>query len=50
MHVIMLELKNNKHNTYYCYNYLYIVNAIIFKLLKTSHLKPDLAKKKQQQQ
>ncbi len=25
----MLELKNNKHNTYYYYTYLYIVNAVI---------------------
>ncbi len=29
----MLELKNIKHNTYYRYNYLYIVNAVIYKLL-----------------
>ncbi len=36
----MLELKNNKHNT------IYIVNAVIFKLLLTSYLKHDLAKKK----
>ncbi len=40
----MLELKNNKH-TYYCRTYLYIVNAVIFKLLLTSYLKPDLAEK-----
>ncbi len=37
---IMLELKNNKHNTYYRCTYLYIVNAVIFKLLLTSYLKP----------
>ncbi len=42
----MLELKNNKHNTYHRYTYLYIVNAVIFKLLLTSHRKPDLATKK----
>ncbi len=42
----MLELKNNKHNTYYRCTYLYIVNAVIFKLLLTSYLKRDLAKKK----
>ncbi len=42
----MLELKNNKHNTHYCCTYLYnLVNAIIFKLLLTSYLKRDLAKK-----
>ncbi len=41
----MLELKNNKDNTYYCCTYLYIVNAVIFKLLLTSYLKRDLAKK-----
>ncbi len=41
----MLELKNNKHNTYYHCTYLYIVNAVIFKLLLTSYLKRDLAKK-----
>ncbi len=41
----MLELKNNKHNTYYLCTYLYIVNAVIFKLLLTSYLKRDLAKK-----
>ncbi len=41
----MLELKNNKHNTYYCCTYLYIVNAVIFKLLLASYLKRDLAKK-----
>ncbi len=40
----MLELKNNKQNTYYRCTYLYIVNAVIFKLL-TSYLKRDLAKK-----
>ncbi len=45
IHVIMLELKNNKHNTYYRCTYLYIVNAVIFKLLLASHLKRDLAKK-----
>ncbi len=39
----MLELKNNKHNTYYRCTYLFIVNAVIFKLL-TSYLKRDLAK------
>ncbi len=39
----MLELKNNKHNTYYRY---YIVNAVIFKLLLTSYIKRDLAKNK----
>ncbi len=43
----MLELKNNKHNTYY--PYLYIVNAVIFKLLLTSYLKRDLAQKTKQQ-
>ncbi len=42
---MMLELKNNKHNTYYRCTYLYIVNAVIFKLLLTSYLKRDLAKK-----
>ncbi len=42
----MLELKNNKHNTYYRCTYLYMVNAVIFKLLLTSYLKRDLAKKK----
>ncbi len=42
----MLELKNN--NTYYRCTYLYIVNAVIFKLLLTSYLKHDLAKKKTQ--
>ncbi len=41
----MLELKNNKHNTYYRCTYLYIVNAVIFKLLLTSYLKRDLAQK-----
>ncbi len=40
----MLELKNNKHNTYNRCTYLYIVNAVIFKLLLTSYLKRDLAK------
>ncbi len=45
----MLELKNNKHNTYYCCTYLYIVNAVIFKLLLTSYLKRDLAKKTKKQ-
>ncbi len=43
----MLELKNNNHNTYYHCTYLYIENAVIFKLLLTSYLKRDLAKKKQ---
>ncbi len=42
----MLELKNNKQNAYYRCTYLYIVNAVIFKLLLTSYLKPDLAPKK----
>ncbi len=41
----MLALKNNKHNTYYHCTYLYIVNAVIFKLLLTPYLKRDLAKK-----
>ncbi len=41
----MLELKNNKHNTYYRCPYLYIVNAVIFKRLLTLYLKRDLAKK-----
>ncbi len=45
----MLDLKNTKHNTYYLCTYLYIVNAVIFKLLLTSYLKHDLAPKKQQQ-
>ncbi len=46
----MLELKNNKHNTtYYRCTYLYIVNAVIFKLLLTYYLKRDLATKKQQE-
>ncbi len=45
IHVIMLELKNNKQNTYYRCTYLYIVNAVIFKLLLTFYLKRDLAKK-----
>ncbi len=40
----MLELKNNKHNTYYRCTYLYIVNAVIFKPLLTSYQKHDLAK------
>ncbi len=31
----MLELKNNKHNTYYRCTYLYIVNAIILLKRKT---------------
>ncbi len=43
----MLDLKNNKHNTYYRCTYLYIVNAVIFKLLLTFYLKPDLDKIKQ---
>ncbi len=42
----MLELKNNKHNTYYLCTYLYIVNAVIFKRLLTLYLKCDLAQKK----
>ncbi len=37
----MLELKNNKQ--YYCCTYLYIVNAVISKLLLISYLKCDLA-------
>ncbi len=41
----MLELKNNKQNTYYRCTYLYILNAVIFKLLLTSYLKRDLDKK-----
>ncbi len=45
IHVIMLELKNNKRNTYYRCTYLYIVNAVIFKRLLTSYLKRDLVKK-----
>ncbi len=45
----MLKLKNTKHNTYYRCTYLYIVNAVIFKLLLSSYLKRDLAPKKQQQ-
>ncbi len=45
IHVIMLELKSNKHNTYYRCTYLYTVNAVIFKLLLSSFLKPDLAQK-----
>ncbi len=28
MHVIMLELKSNKHDAYYSCTYLYIVNAV----------------------
>ncbi len=44
VHVIMLDLKNNKHNTSYHYTYLYIVNAVIFKLLLTFYLKRDLDK------
>ncbi len=36
IHVRMIELKNNKHNTYYRCTYLYIVNTVIFKLLLTS--------------
>ncbi len=40
----MLELKKNKHNTYYHCTYLYIDNAVIVKML-TSQLKPDLANK-----
>ncbi len=50
IHVIMLELKNNKHNTSYHCTYLYIVNAVIFKLLLTSYLKRDLAKKNKKKQ
>ncbi len=42
----MLELENNNHNTYYRCTYLYLVNAVIFKLLLTAYLKPDLAKNK----
>ncbi len=34
----MLELNNNKHNTYYRCTYLYIVNAVIFKMLFTSKM------------
>ncbi len=44
IHVLILELKNNKHNTYYRCTYLYIVNAVILKLLLTSYLKRYLAK------
>ncbi len=44
----MVELKNNKQNTYYRCTSLYIVNAVIFKLLLTSYLKRDLAKKNKQ--
>ncbi len=40
----MLELKNNKHNTYYRCTYVYIVNAVIFKLLLISYLNRDLDK------
>ncbi len=40
----MLELKNKTNITYYRCTYLYIVNAVIFKLVLTSHLKCDLAK------
>ncbi len=40
-----VPLKNNKHKTYYRCTYLYIVNAVIFKLLLTSYLKRDLSKK-----
>ncbi len=36
---LMLELMNNKHNTYYHSTYL------IFKLLLTSYLQHDLAQK-----
>ncbi len=46
----MLELKKNKHNTYYHSTYLYIVNAVILKMLLTSYLKRYLAKKEIQQQ
>ncbi len=35
----MLQLKNNKHNTYYRCTYLYIVNAVIVKQLLTSYVK-----------
>ncbi len=41
----MLESKNNKHHTYYRCTYLYIVNAVICKLLLTSHLKHDFLAK-----
>ncbi len=44
----MSELNNNKHNTYYHCTYLYIVNAVIFKLWLTFYLKRDFAKKQQQ--
>ncbi len=44
IHVLILELKNNKHNTYYHCTYLYIANAVILKLLLTSYLKRYLAK------
>ncbi len=40
---ITVQLKNNKHNTYYRCTYLYIVNAVIFKRFLTSYLKRDLA-------
>ncbi len=40
----MLELKTKKHNTYYRCTYLYKVNAVLFKLLLTSHLKRELTK------
>ncbi len=43
----MLELQNYNLNTYYRSTYLYIVSAVIFKLLLISHLKRDLAPKKQ---
>ncbi len=46
----MLELKNNKHNTYYRCTYLCIVNVVIIKLLLTSYLKRDLAKKNKKKQ
>ncbi len=41
----MLELNNNKHNTYNCRTYLYIVDAVIFTFLLTTYLQRDLAKK-----
>ncbi len=42
----MLELKNNKHNILPLYLSVgYIINAVTFKLLLTSYLKRDLAKK-----
>ncbi len=43
----MLELKNNKHIL--PLPILYIVNAVIFKLLLISYLKRDLAKQNKQQ-